>query len=195
MSSDNSGPNEGLSILDLAPRPRRSTLETFNEELAILDRPIEVEVEYYDEAPPKRRFGMGAIAAALLLLAGGGFLTLSGHRTAVLALVRRAQAVVHPTPSAAPAAAVASASPATAPTATATMPTATVVVAPMAPAAPTAAPGIPTPTGGSAKVDDAAPTSRAPRAALANNGGRSRHHRHGHPTGHRSSRRHGRQRA
>ena len=64
------------------PRPRRSTLETFNEELSVLDRPLEAEVEYYDEAPPRlsawRRMGMFVGVAALIGV--GGAVMMSRHR-------------------------------------------------------------------------------------------------------------------
>jgi hypothetical protein len=56
-------------------RPRKTTLETFNEELAVLERPLEGDVEYYDERPRPRRGGSGAIIVAVVLLgAGGGYL-------------------------------------------------------------------------------------------------------------------------
>src|SRR5581483_9300070 len=57
-------------------RPRRSTLETFNEEMALLDRPLEnEEIEYYDEEPPRRpwrRLGAFVVVAAIGV-AGGAF--------------------------------------------------------------------------------------------------------------------------
>jgi len=53
------------------PRPRKTTIETFNDELAVLDRPLENDVEYYDEKPPSRwpkitsvLFGVVVIGAA-----------------------------------------------------------------------------------------------------------------------------------
>ena len=51
-------------------RPRKTTLETFNEELAILDRPLEDDVEYIDERPPRRRAwqGMSAVIISTALL-------------------------------------------------------------------------------------------------------------------------------
>ena len=71
MSTDNS---------DSKARPRRSTLETFNEELAVLDRPLEGDVEYYDEVPPRRRFRPLPVAVAVFALTGGGLWALSAHR-------------------------------------------------------------------------------------------------------------------
>lgn len=93
MSSDNNRPKEGPSILGPAGRPRRSTLETFNDELAVLDRPIEGDVEYYDEISPMRRLRLRTVAATIFVLAGGGFWALSGQRPRALALLRPAQAV------------------------------------------------------------------------------------------------------
>jgi hypothetical protein len=58
-------------------RPRRTTLEAFNDEMAVLDRPLESEVEYYDEKPPARRGKLGAIVGVVLVLGSAGFLLLS----------------------------------------------------------------------------------------------------------------------
>jgi len=57
-------------------RPRRTTLECFNEELAVLDRPLENEVEYYDDPPPPSpwRWAGGIAGAAVLLGVAAGFL-------------------------------------------------------------------------------------------------------------------------
>jgi hypothetical protein len=71
MSTDNS---------DSKARPRRSTLETFSEELAVLDRPLEGDVEYYDEVPPTRRLRLLPVAVAVFAAAGGGLWALSAHR-------------------------------------------------------------------------------------------------------------------
>ena len=71
----------GIDGLNGAPRIRRSTLERFNDELSVLDRPLDADVEYYDEEPPSKRPRMVAIALAALLVigGGGGFLLLSRH--------------------------------------------------------------------------------------------------------------------
>src|SRR3954469_13782987 len=42
--------SDAMAMLD-RPRGRKSTLDSFNEEMAVLDRPLEGEVEYADEAP------------------------------------------------------------------------------------------------------------------------------------------------
>src|SRR5215831_19500326 len=57
--------DSGAIIIDTPPPPpppaiaqpergRRSTLETFNDEMAVLERPLEDDVEYVDEKPPRR---------------------------------------------------------------------------------------------------------------------------------------------
>lgn len=190
MSSDNNRPKEGPSILDPAARPRRSTLETFNDELAVLDRPIEGDVEYYDEMPPMRRLRLRTVAAAIFALAGGGFLALSGQRPAVRALLRSAQAVA---PARAPIepAAVTASPPAFTPKA----PTAPAI----APIGTSAVPIATAPTATRAESDaqsDGAPTrtSPAPIAAWAKNLRRAGHPKHGRSRDNRSSRRSDRRR-
>jgi hypothetical protein len=65
------------------PRPRRSTLETFNDEMAALDRPIEGEVEYFDEAPPPSRWRQaGGLVVVMAIVGVGGALLISRHRAA-----------------------------------------------------------------------------------------------------------------
>ncbi|HEY7373712.1 MAG TPA: hypothetical protein VIF57_16235 [Polyangia bacterium] len=67
-----------------AARPRRSTLETFNDEMAVLERPLEGDVEYVDEKPPRRwpqRLGLFVGAVALVGIAGS--LVMSRHKAAV----------------------------------------------------------------------------------------------------------------
>ena len=55
-------------------RARRSTLDFFNDEMAVLDRPLEGAVEYVDEAPRPsrwRRVGMFAVVVAVMGVGGG----------------------------------------------------------------------------------------------------------------------------
>ena len=61
---------------ETAARPRRTTLECFNEELAILDRPLENDVAYYDDPPPPSpwRWAGGIMGAALFFGAAVGVL-------------------------------------------------------------------------------------------------------------------------
>lgn len=63
-------------------RKRRSTLDTFNDEMSVLERPIDGEVEYFDEKPPSRwpRF-LGFVAVMVVVGVGGSFL-ISRHRAA-----------------------------------------------------------------------------------------------------------------
>src|SRR3982751_544536 len=64
-----------------AQRPRRSTVETFNDELAVLDRPIEGETEYFDEAPPPSRLRRaGGLVAVVVMVGVGGALLISRQR-------------------------------------------------------------------------------------------------------------------
>ena len=113
-----------------AARPRRSTLETFNEELAVLERPLEGDVEYIDEKPPRRwPRQLGMFVGAVALVGLGGVLVMSRHKMSV--------APVEPLPAVALAAA-----PAPAPIAEAQPAAALIATAPGAPAAqaPAAAP-------------------------------------------------------
>jgi hypothetical protein len=73
------------------PRPRRTTLETFNDEMAVLDRPLENDVEYFDEKPPAKRRRFGAIAGGVLVLGAVASLLFSrgsgeAHATPPLAI-------------------------------------------------------------------------------------------------------------
>ena len=74
------------------PRPRRSTLETFNEEMSVLDRPLEGEVEYYDEAPSRlsawRRVGM--FVGVAVLIGVGGAVVMSRHHAQAAAAAQPA---------------------------------------------------------------------------------------------------------
>ncbi len=66
---------------ELAPRMRKSTLENFNEEMSVLDRPLEGEVEFYDEPRP-RRWRVPTIGAAIFALSCGAYLGVLRHRGA-----------------------------------------------------------------------------------------------------------------
>ena len=50
------------------PRPRRNTLECFNAELAVLDRPLESDIEYYDEPPRRSRRWLGTVVGLVGML-------------------------------------------------------------------------------------------------------------------------------
>jgi pyruvate/2-oxoglutarate dehydrogenase complex dihydrolipoamide acyltransferase (E2) component len=120
-----------------APRVRKTTLDHFNEEMAVLDRPLEGEVEYYDEPRP-RRWRVPTIGAAIFALSCGAYLGVLRHRGAADAAT--AATTARP-PVAAPAVAAAppaEAAPPAAPSEAAG--------APPAEAAPAAAAPAPTPT-------------------------------------------------
>jgi hypothetical protein len=65
-------------------RGRRSTLDFFNDEMAVLDRPLEGAVEYADEAPgPSRWRRIGMFAAVVAVMGIGGGVVLSRRHAAV----------------------------------------------------------------------------------------------------------------
>jgi hypothetical protein len=113
-------------------RQRRSTLDTFNDEMAILERPIEGDVEYVDDKPPTRWKHLAAFIATVAIVGGGGAFMIKRHRAAVAArnepsppaAVMVASAAPSPARAAAPAPAPA-ARPAAAPAAAAAAATAT----------------------------------------------------------------------
>jgi len=117
-------------------RGRRSTLENFNDEMSVLDRPIEGDVEYIDETPkPSRLKGVALFAGIVIGMGMGGGVVLSRRHAAAPSGVQVAQAAA---PAPAPAAA---APPAveTAPVLTAQVPAAAAPEAPAAEEGPAAA--------------------------------------------------------
>jgi len=107
-------------------RPRKTTLETFNEELAVLDRPLEGDVEYIDERPQQRqRGGISAIIIGTVFFAGAGVLFFSHPDPETIIAAAQAAAATapqQPPPTAAPPVVevpVANAAAATAPSGTA----------------------------------------------------------------------------
>ena len=54
------------------PAGRKSTIEVFNDELAVLERPLEGEVEYFDEAQPPSRWRQAAAFFAVVVVVGAG---------------------------------------------------------------------------------------------------------------------------
>jgi hypothetical protein len=69
--------SDAMAMLD-RPRGRKSTLDNFNDELSVLDRPLEGDVEYADELPRRSRMRGVALFAGVVLgmgLAGGVILS------------------------------------------------------------------------------------------------------------------------
>ena len=54
------------------PAGRKSTIELFNDDLAVLDRPLEGEVEYFDDAQPPSRWRQGVAFFAVVVVVGVG---------------------------------------------------------------------------------------------------------------------------
>jgi hypothetical protein len=59
------------------PRTRRATLETLDQELAVLDRPLEGDVEYFDEPRPSRWPRAIGVMAVVMIVGVGGAVFLS----------------------------------------------------------------------------------------------------------------------
>lgn len=81
-------------------RKRRSTLDTFNDEMSVLERPLEGEVEYFDEKPPSRLPRLVGFVAVIVVVGVGGSFLISRHRATA-----GTQAQASPPSSPAPAAA------------------------------------------------------------------------------------------
>ena len=81
-------------------RPRKTTLENFNEELAILDRPLEGDVEYYDERPRRqpRWPGMSTVIIGFALFAGAGALFFTHSDPETIIAAAQAAAATAPKP-------------------------------------------------------------------------------------------------
>ena len=79
-------------MLDRPPRERKSTLDTFNDEMAVLDRPLEGDVEFADEAPrPSRMRGVALFAGIVLGMGLAGGVILSRRHAAAPPSVQAAQ--------------------------------------------------------------------------------------------------------
>jgi hypothetical protein len=118
--------NQPAAITDLA-RPRRSTLETFNDEMAVLDRPLESDVEYYDEKRPSRLRGKASMLVGIVAIGAASGLVFVKVRsnaaaTEASAAAPAAAAPAAPAPAAAPSPAIAAAAPAAPSPATAAAP-------------------------------------------------------------------------
>ena len=74
---------DAMAMLNRPPRERKSTLDTFNDEMAVLERPIEGDVEYVDEAPrPSRMRGVALFAGVVLGMGLAGGVILSRRHAA-----------------------------------------------------------------------------------------------------------------
>lgn len=67
--------------VDRCPRVRTTTLDRFNQEMSVLDQPLDGEVEFYDEPRP-RRWRVPAIGVAIFALSCAGYLTAARYRHA-----------------------------------------------------------------------------------------------------------------
>jgi len=74
-----------------AARPRRSTLETFNEEMAVMERPLEDDVEYIDEPRPSRWRPIAFAAVVVAVGGGGGALFMSRQHASAAVEARTAE--------------------------------------------------------------------------------------------------------
>jgi hypothetical protein len=80
-SGDQPPPVPTDAQVDRSPRVRTTTLDRFNQEMSVLDQPLDGEVEYYDEPRP-RRWRVRAIGVAIFALSFGGYLTAARYRHA-----------------------------------------------------------------------------------------------------------------
>jgi hypothetical protein len=105
MSTDDSSRTRKSTLplhsLVAEARQRRSTLETFNDELSVLERPLEGDVEYVDEPKPSRWRPIG-FAAVVVMVGVGGALFVSRHRASAEAQAKAAEATLAPVVAAAP---------------------------------------------------------------------------------------------
>lgn len=174
------GLEEAPAVREATERPRKNTMERFNDELSVLERPLEGDIEYYDEAPPPARWRkLGAFVLVAGLTCGGSLFVMrhSSHREAV--------APSSATVSAAPAAAAPGASPPSSPTSPASPdPEAHPVLAaaePTSAAAPSLAPAANDAADSTPVAQQAAsvkPTHGSRHSRHSNSGGR--HHGHHH---------------
>ena len=111
-SDDQSSPAPTDAQVDRSPRVRTTTLDRFNQEMSVLDQPLDGEVEYYDEPQP-RRWRVRAIGVAIFALSFGGYLTAARYRHPPQVAAREPSApaaevvAAVPTPPSAPALAMA----------------------------------------------------------------------------------------
>ena len=151
-------------------RPRKNTLERFNDEMSVLERPLEGEAEYFDEAPPPSRWKRAGVFVGIVAIVGlgGGF-----------AMSRRNAAVIAVAQAPATAAAVAATTAAVPPAAAKPEPT---VLAAAAPAAAAEAPAAPTAAEDDATEEDSAQPAPSSHGAWDKVKSRSAHAKHSRST-------------
>jgi hypothetical protein len=76
---------EPLAPPEQHQRQRRSTLDTFNDDMAILEAPLEGDVEYVDEARPRRWQQVAAFIGTVVIVGGGGAFLIHRHRAGLAA--------------------------------------------------------------------------------------------------------------
>jgi hypothetical protein len=88
--------SDALAMLN-RPRVRKSTLDVFNDEMAVLERPLENDVEYIDEAPRTSRVrGIALFAGVVLGMGLGGGVMLSRRHAAAPPSAEGAQPATPP---------------------------------------------------------------------------------------------------
>jgi hypothetical protein len=88
--------SDALAMLN-RPRVRKSTLDVFNDEMAVLERPLENDVEYIDEAPRTSRLrGIALFAGVVLGMGLGGGVMLSRRHAAAPPSAEAAQPATPP---------------------------------------------------------------------------------------------------
>src|SRR5690242_19589670 len=111
------GKHRGLdapAAAELAERKRRSTLDLFNAELSALERPLDSDVEYYDEVPAPPHWKKVAMFVAAAAMTSGGALVAMRHfppKQAVAEVARATPAAASVTAAATAAAPTGSAAP------------------------------------------------------------------------------------
>jgi hypothetical protein len=85
---------DAASAGETSERKRRSTLDLFNDEMSVLERPLVDDVEYYDEVPPRSGWRkVGAFVAAAAMTAGGALFFMKHYPPKGAVAAQTAQAV------------------------------------------------------------------------------------------------------
>ena len=92
------GLEEAPAVREATERPRKNTIERFNDELSVLERPLEGDVEYYDEAPPSTRWRKLSAFVLVAGLTACASLIIMRHRPAREAVGQPAPMLAPPSP-------------------------------------------------------------------------------------------------